>query len=619
MPKTEFQYYKVPMVDTIAEMIDYAAANASGRPAYKFKKNGEVQTYTFGQFIDRFTSLGAYLVSKGFTDCHYACVGKNSFNWITAYFTGLRSSGVFVPVDKELPEEDLIHILNDCEAQVLFCDKKYEPIIEKNIDSLKGIKFYISLDREEDEGRYISIETAVREGSFLDKSAYLEQKTDNLAMKMLVYTSGTTGMSKGVMLSEHNLIACTCNGLRVTIFYDVGLSVLPYNHTYENIADLLISFHHHSCLCINDSLKAILNNMKLYQPDYICIVPAIAEIFYNRTMRELEKTGMTKKFNALVATCNGMRKAGVDKRRKLFEDILDKFGGNLKKVICGGAPVRAEVAEFFENIGIDFINGYGITECSPLICVNNDEFNDYRTVGYRLPCIEWRIDKPNSEGIGEICVKGDIVMMGYYHNREQTDEVLKDGWFYTGDYGLINEDNRLVICGRKKNIIVLNNGKNIYPEEIESYIQGIDYVQEVIVSGTVDEKGNETTLQAEVYLNEKKTGAEVLRKIREVCRNLPIYKQVSDVKIRDEEFEKTSTNKIKRKQSQPDSPKVKEKPKKEKKEKVKEEKIKEDKPKEKKTKEDKPKEKKIKEDKSKEKKAREDKSKEKKAKETGNE
>ena len=255
---------------------------------------------------------------------------------------------------------------------------------------------------------------------------------------------------------------------------------------------------------------------------------------------------MTKKFNMLVKVSNAMRKVGIDLRKKLFASIHENFGGNLRKIVCGGAPIRPEVGDFFENIGISLVNGYGITECSPLVCCNHDDFNDVRTVGIRIPCLEWRIDSPNEEGIGEICVKSPTVMLGYYKQPDLTAQVIKDGWFYTSDYGKINENDMLVICGRKKNIIVLNNGKNIYPEEIEGYIQGIDSVAEVVVSGIKDKVGNESGLKAELFLNEPKEEKEMMVEIREACKELPTYKQISVVVIRDIPFLKTTSNKIKR-------------------------------------------------------------------------
>ena len=547
MSVVKYNYYDVPMVSDMQEMIELALKECPQKIVYKYKVRDEIRSMTYEAFVNRVYALGAYLTANGEKAGHIACLGANSVNWITAYFTALRSSGVYIPLDKELPEKDLIHLLNDSKATVLFYDKRYEKMLKENLDSLGGIKLFIGFDRTENEGNFISFAKALEEGATLDKAEYLACKSDPNAMKMLVYTSGTTGMSKGVMLSEKNLMSCVCYGLQVSTVFDVGLSVLPYSHTYESVADLLVSFHHHSTLCINESLKAVLKNLQTYQPEYIYIVPAIAELFVTRITREIEKQGKTVMFNKLIKMSNMLRKIGIDKRRTFFGTIHKNFGGKLKKIVCGGAAIRPEVGEFFDNIGISLINGYGITECSPLVCANHDAANDYHTAGIKLRCIDWRIDDPDEEGIGEICVKGDTVMLGYYNRPDLTAEVIKDGWFYTGDYGYINSKEQLVICGRKKNVIVLDNGKNIYPEEIEGYIQGIDFVTEVVVFGDNNEaSGNAKGLVAEVFLSEEKSAAEVLRSIKAACKELPIYKQITSVKIREKEFEKTTSNKIKR-------------------------------------------------------------------------
>ncbi len=546
MANVKYDYYDVKMVSSIEEMINLALKECPNKVVYKYKVGDEIRSMTYEAFISRVYSLGAFLTAKGESAGHIACLGANSINWITAYFTALRSSGVYIPMDKELPERDILHLLNDSKATVLFYDKRYEKMLIENRDTISGVKYLIGFDREETEGDFYSFTKVLEEGAALDKSAYLACKSDPNAMKMLVYTSGTTGMSKGVMLSEKNLVSCVCYGLQVSTVFDVGLSVLPYSHTYESVADLLVSFHHHSTLCINESLKAVLKNFQTYQPEYVYIVPAIAELFVSRINREIEKKGKAAMFGKLIKFSNMLRKVGIDKRRLFFSTIHETFGGKLKKIVCGGAAIRPEVGEFFDNIGISLINGYGITECSPLVCANHDAANDYHTAGIKLRCIDWRVDEPNEEGIGEICIKGDTVMLGYYNRPDLTAEVIKDGWFYTGDYGYINDKEQLVICGRKKNIIVLDNGKNIYPEEIEGYIQSIDYISEVIVMGENSESGNAKALIAEVFLSENKSAVEVMSAIRNACKELPIYKQIANVKIRDKEFEKTTSNKIKR-------------------------------------------------------------------------
>ena len=243
-----------------------------------------------------------------------------------------------------------------------------------------------------------------------------------------------------------------------------------------------------------------------------------------------------------------MLKLGIDNRKKLFGSVHKVFGGELEKIVCGGAPIRKEVADFFEAIGIALLNGYGITECSPLVSVNRDYFNDPATVGVKLPCIEVKLDDINEDGNGEICVSGPTVMLGYYKNEEETAKAIVDGWFHTGDYGMINEHKQIIITGRKKNLIVLNNGKNIYPEEIEDYIQGIDEVSEVIVYSPKDESGIQKVLIAEVFLGEEISKEALEAKVKEVLAPLPSYKQVSEVIIREEEFEKTTSRKIKRAQ-----------------------------------------------------------------------
>ena len=287
--------------------------------------------------------------------------------------------------------------------------------------------------------------------------------------------------------------------------------------------------------------------MKLFRPSHIYLVPAFTDLFYANIMSNIKKQGKEKKFNTALKISRAALKIGIDLRPKLFKEIRDTFGGRLRRIVCGGATIRPEVGQFFGDIGIAMTGGYGITECSPLVCVNDPDTNDYHTAGHRLPCLEWRIDNPGENGIGEICVKGDVVMKGYYKQPEKTAEALKDGWFYTGDYGFLTDDDQLVITGRKKNLIVLSNGKNIYPEEIEGRISSVPYITEVIVRSLKNEKGDEYSLFAEVYMAEEThEEAEVLSDIQKTLADLPSYKNVTKVVVRSEPFPKTTTNKIRR-------------------------------------------------------------------------
>ncbi len=541
-------YYLVDPVVSIRQMLEKAKDEAGDWDAYQYKINeNEIKHVTFNEFYQDTEDLGASLCNLGLGNTHIACVGDNSYPWIVAYLTVLKSAGVFVPIDKELPEEDMFRIINDSDSTAIFFASRFENAILSNKDKLPNIKHFISLDREESNDECLSMSQLINEGKNLDKSEYDSLKSDENDLKLLVYTSGTTGIAKGVMLSEHNLISGVYYGLHVSQVFGTGLSVLPYNHTYEAVCDILVSIHKHTTLCINDSLKAVLKNLQLFKPDYIYIVPAFLELFYSGVQKNIRKQGKEKLVNKMINVSNGLRKVGIDMRKVFFKQITDAFGGNLKKIVCGGAPIRPEIGKFFGDIGIWVIGGYGITECSPLVSVNDEQANDYNTVGRRLPCLEWRVDAPNEEGIGEIQVKGDVVMLGYYKQPEKTEEVLNDGWFSTGDYGYITPEDWLVITGRKKNIIVLTNGKNIYPEEIESLIMQIDYVSEVIVSGIKNEHGQETGLQAEVYLSEERTEEQVFDDIQNKLDILPGYKNISKVIIRDEPFDKTTSNKIKRK------------------------------------------------------------------------
>ena len=548
----------VTKFDSINEMLELAVKEAGNKIAFKYKVGDEIKEVTYNDFQNDTIYLGTGLHSLGITNSHVAVIGENSYDWITVYLTVLKSNSVIVPVDKELPVSDIINVLQHSDSEVLFYSKKFDKYITEISEALPNIKYFIGFDNKDDNEKILSYKKLMETGKKLfenGNTSYSEiKKTDTNKLKMLVYTSGTTGMAKGVMLSEHNLVSCVYYGLQVSTVYTTCLSVLPYHHTYEAVAGLLVALHHHCTICINDSLKAVLKNLQLYKPDYIYLVPAFAEIFYKKIWANAKETGKDKALRIMIKVSNGLRKVGIDLRKKLFKSVHQAFGGNLIKIVCGGAPIRPELGKFFNDIGLNLINGYGITECSPLVSANRDYFNDCSTVGVVLPCCDIKFENVTPDGDGEICVKGDIVMMGYYKNPELTKEVLVDGWFKTGDYGRFNDKHQLIINGRKKNLIVLENGKNVFPEEIENYIMGIPYVQEVVVVGIKNDIGSETGLCAEVFLNADKvkelnmtdTQAKLKEDISEACKNLPVYKHISKIVIRDKEFEKTTTNKIKR-------------------------------------------------------------------------
>lgn len=541
------QKREVKAFATIGEMLSIAKEEAGDKIAFRYKtSDDEIVNITYNSFYNKIENLGAALTSMGYGDAHIACVGENSYNYVVTFLTVLKSAGVFCPVDKDLPENEMSYVLDNSDSKIVFCSSALEARMREIRARLPKVDKFVVFGRSEDDGDFLSFDKLVAAGKKLSRTDFDALKSDEYDLKLLVYTSGTTGVAKGVMLTEHNLVNVVYYGLRLAKVHDVVLSVLPYHHTFEASAGILGSIHNHSTICINDSLKNTVKNMQLFKPGSIVLVPAFAEKFYITIKKNIKKKDAEKKFEAALKTSNALRRVGVDMRKVFFKDIHEVFGGNLKKIICGGAPIRPEISEFFDSIGILLTGGYGITECSPVVCTNTEEKNSYDTAGRKLECVDWKIDEPDENGIGEICVKGETVMKGYYKNPEKTSEVIIDGWFHTGDLGYINKDEELVITGRKKNLIVLNNGKNIYPEEIEGYIMSVDYIEEVVVRGIKNEHGQETGLLAEIYCPNEKDEAKVLADAQAALSELPGYKNISKVILRDEPFDKTTTNKVKR-------------------------------------------------------------------------
>ena len=537
-----------PPIRSVREMMNFALRDNPEHISYQFQKDEEVVSVTTRAFYESVEALGAALTDLGFGRAHIACVGENSYPWIQTFLTVLMSAGVFVPLDKELPLDQMLYLLNDSDTEVVFCSEKYETMFAEHRGDLPNVKKFVCFERAEDDGDFLSFPGLIARGTALDKTAYDSLQSDENELKYLVYTSGTTGVAKGVMLSEHNIVSGIYYGLTVSHIYERGLAVLPFNHTYEAVCELLVSIQAQATVCINDTIRHVLKNVQLYKPAHIYLVPAFSDLFYDKIHTSVRKQGKEKKFRFAIRLSNFLRRMGIDLRRKLFKEIHAQFGGKLRRIVCGGAPIRPEVGKFFDDIGIILTGGYGITECSPLVSVNEDDTtNNFFSAGHRLACLEWRIDNPSPEGVGEICVKGDVVMLGYYKRPDLTAEAIRDGWFYTGDYGYLTEKDEIVITGRKKNIIIMSNGKNIYPEELELRICELPYVTEVVVSGIQNEFGEDTGLAAEIYMADETIPHEdVPGDINRVLADLPQYKRITKITYRKEPFPKTTTNKIKR-------------------------------------------------------------------------
>ncbi len=529
--------------------------------AYRYRKGAEIVEVSYEQFYLDTKYIGSAFTEMGFRKGNkIAMIGPNSYEWITVFVSVLNSEAVFVPVDKELPIEEIAYIINDSDTDVFFYASVYDEKIKANKELFKNVKYFVNLDAKEDDGEFLSYKKLMEKGKNLFDGGYTEYTDMTPAeeeLKMIVYTSGTTGTAKGVMLSLANVMSAQNYGLRVSSIAKTMINVLPLHHTFGGLVDILVAIKCGCTMGINDSIRNVLPNFKAYKPEGAMLVPLFVEKFYQRIWAAIEEKGLSKAFKVMMSVSNALLKVGIDVRRVLFKSVHEQFGGNLRLIVCGGAPMREELGRFFESIGITITNGYGITECSPLVSVNREYYYNFSSVGVVCPNVDIKIDNPNEDGEGEILVKGPVVMMGYYKNPEKTAEVLtEDGWFSTGDYGKYDrEAERLYITGRKKNLIVLKNGKNIYPEEIEDYLTGKTEIEEVIISAIKDEDGSEVGLQAEIYpfqekiegMDEKAAYDFIKNVVEEYNKTMPAHKRVIKVTVRKEPFEKTTSGKIKRK------------------------------------------------------------------------
>ena len=533
------QHIQRKYLENLKELIYYAGEEYGKKTAYRYRDGSKVVDVTFEQFSADVVAFGEYILNKGYNKgTRIAILGENSYFWVVAYFAIISTGNVVVPIDKELKANEISHLLNNSEATLLIYSFAKKSCVEDM--KTRGIvtKSFLCMNEE--------FSTAINEGNELLKNgnhAYADVRIKNEDMCALIYTSGTTGDPKGVMLSNKNLATDAYQAMSCMIIPDVTVALLPLNHTFGIMASIICQLWMGHTVFINNSLKTVLKDIQEAKPGHISVVPLYVENFYKKIWQGIEKQGKTKLVKTMISISNGLRKVGIDLRRVLFKSIIANFGGNLEMLISGGAPISDQYMKGFDDIGVTIINGYGITECSPIVALNRNNNIRYGTVGNAVPTTQIKIVDPDEYGNGEIWVKGDIVMMGYYKKEEETARVLKDGWFNTEDIGIL-EDNFLSITGRKKNLIILDNGKNVYPEEIETLISFIDNVTEVVVYQEDDMIVAEIFSDAEGDQNEIR--AQIKNDIKQVNTQLAAYKQVKKIKFRDEEFVKTTTKKIKR-------------------------------------------------------------------------
>lgn len=532
------QHVERAYLKNLKELVDYGAKEYGKKTAFKYRNGEQIAEISFEQFKTDVNSFSQYLLENDIKDGKRVAVfGENSYEWIVTYFAVINSNNIIVPIDKELKPGEIANLLNDSETTLLVYSKAKEKCTEEMKEIGISAEKFICMD---------GFASVLSEGkAFIDagKTEYDEIEIDNEKMCEIIYTSGTTGDPKGVMLSNKNLASCAYYSMSCMIIPENTVAILPLNHTFGMMASIICQLWMGYSIFINNSLKTILKDIQDAKPGHVSMVPLFVENFYKNIWKAVDKKGKTKAFKALIKVSNALRAVGIDKRKVFFKSVIDNFGGNLEMIISGGAPIAEKYMKGFEELGVTIINGYGITECSPIVALNRNNNIKLGTVGNAIPNVCVKIEDADEDGEGEIWVKGDIVMLGYYKKPEETAKVMKDGWFNTGDIGKL-EGNFLSITGRKKNLIILDNGKNVYPEEIETLISYVENVTEVIVYQEDD------LIVAEIYTDVEENIDEVKQQIKndvmEVNKTLAGYKQVKKIKFRNVEFEKTTTRKIKR-------------------------------------------------------------------------
>jgi len=561
--------YDVRKVKSIKEVLETSTSLYAERTAFlnKRKGNDTFDSITYKQFKTEVDALGTTLIDMGLKGGRIAIISENRYDWVLSYMAVVNGTGIVVPLDNQLPENEIESLLARSKADaIIFSGNQREHVtnISKRIDF---IKHYIDMDAQDvDDNGFIPLSSLVNKGLKLVEAGnkeFIDAEIDPEAMNILLFTSATTDTSKAVMLNHRNITEnlMAMSSMTNIVPTDIFLSVLPLHHTYENTCGFLCPFYRGAAVAFCEGLRHIAKNLQETKATVMLAVPLIHEAIYKRIWDQAAKDPkLLKKLKFGIKLSNLSKKFGIDISRKLFAQIHNNFGGRLRLLISGAAGIDPEVSKGFRSFGILFIQGYGLTECSPIVALNRDvDFKD-EAAGLPLPGVEIRIDSPGEDGIGEICVKGPHVMMGYYEDPENTAKVLKDGWFYTGDLGYMDNDKFVHITGRKKNVIVTKNGKNIYPEEVEVLLTRSPFIKECIVFGKDDPVFGDVVVSATIVPEMEAVQAElgkseptydeiydlIRKEVKQVNKSLVVYQYVKDFSLREEEFAKTTTKKIKR-------------------------------------------------------------------------
>lgn len=561
--KLKEKYHKCEEITNFKDMLERSESIFKTRIAFKLKdKDGKIYNKTYEELKKDVVSLGTSLIEKGLLNKKIAVIGKNSYKWAVSY---LASSivGIVVPIDKELHSDDVINFMNVSKSECILGDNNNLKQIIENKDKLKNKNIiFINFDENKEENQALIFKTEIENGEKLlenGNTKFEEIKVNPDELKILLFTSGTTGNAKGVCLSQRNICSniLSTYGIVKVKRSDLFFSILPLHHTYECTLGFLLPLYSGASICYCDGLRHISKNMLEYHPSVILCVPLLLENMYKKIMKSM-KTSLPEKYTKDIE--NPIDKLPFFIKKIVKNKVKNTLGGRLRVFIVGAASVNPEIANTFDKLGLNSLQGYGLTECAPLVAGNTDFFKKNDSAGLPIPNVEYKIDNPNDEGVGEIIVKGPNVMLGYYNMPDETEKVLKEGWFHTGDLGKIDENGYLYITGRCKSVIITKNGKNVYPEEIEAYLNDNPLISESLVTGEQKENDDDTYVNAQIFPNIEAiteylkgtvpTKEEIKKIMSDVVSNvnskIPNYKHIKNFVIREKEFEKTTTQKIKR-------------------------------------------------------------------------
>lgn len=563
---TGLGYYDSDKIKNLKELVQNSIKQFQNKTAFRFKVDNTIVDKTFNEFGVEIDAVGTALHNIGLKNKRIAVIGENRYEWAVSFFSIVNGTGIAVPLDKYLPEVEIDNLINRGKVEAIFFSKHFTNEMMELSRRNSNIKYFICMDQLDEScpSNFTSLQKLIEQGKALiskgDKS-FIDANIDAEALSLLLFTSGTTSMSKGVMLSQNNICSDVSSMATIIKTYptDVHLSILPLHHTFELSIGMLFMLKSGVCIAYLEGIKHIAKNLKEYNVTILVVVPAILEAMYKKMIEGIKKAGKEGQVRALGKVANAFLAVGIDLRRKFFKRILDQMGPNLRLAVSGAAPIDKEIISGFGMLGLNVIQGYGLTETSPVVAANNDFYNKPGTVGMPMRDIEVAIDQPDANGMGEIITRGPNVMMGYYEDENATKEAIdSEGWFHTGDLGYIDDEGATTITGRAKSMIVFTNGKKAFPEEYEMLLNNIEGVKESFVWGNAATDGD-IQVCAKIILNEvglkEKHGtipsdeelAEVLQnEIKRINKDMPQYKIIRYFVISFEELIKTTTLKVKR-------------------------------------------------------------------------